>query len=180
MTTYIHKSKYFYGNKISEYGLNNGYIDYRTLAKAFDAVLVNDITKLFVADVNGEYSEYEQVNGFIDNSDRITEIEEELETLENELERLEDDTDCPEYEFYTNRKEELEEEKEDLEREQYEMPEIYQYFIISGNGADLLKELTNEIIFYLPVIDCYVWGVTHWGTSWDYVLTDIKIELENN
>jgi len=180
MAAYIHHSKYFYGNKISEYGLENGYIDYRTLAKAFDAVLVNDITKLFFADVNGEYSEYEQVNGFIDNSERIEEIEEELETLENELETLEDDTSCPEYEFYTNRKEELEEEKEDLEREQDETPDIYQYFIISDNGARILQELTDEIVFYLPVLDCYIWGVTHWGTAWDYVLTDIKIELEDN
>ena len=22
--------------------------------------------------------------------------------------------------------------------------------------------------------DLYIWGVTHWGTSWDYVLTDIR------
>lgn len=36
-------SKYFYGNEISEYGLQNGYVDYRTLAKAFDAVLNNEI-----------------------------------------------------------------------------------------------------------------------------------------
>ena len=25
----------------------------------------------------------------------------------------------------------------------------------------------------------YVWGVTHWGTSWDYVLTDIEIAPTN-
>lgn len=43
MKKYIHKSKYFYGQKISDYGLKNGYIDYSTLAKAFDAVLNNDI-----------------------------------------------------------------------------------------------------------------------------------------
>ena len=36
-------SKYFYGNRISEYGLKNGYVDYRTLSQAFDAVLNNDI-----------------------------------------------------------------------------------------------------------------------------------------
>ena len=38
-----HTSKYFYGNKISDYGLEHGYVDYRTLAKCFDAVLNNDI-----------------------------------------------------------------------------------------------------------------------------------------
>lgn len=36
MKNYIHGSKYFYGNKISDYGLKNGYIDYSTLVKAFD------------------------------------------------------------------------------------------------------------------------------------------------
>lgn len=34
---------YFYGNKISDYGLEKGYVDYSTLAKAFDAVMSNDI-----------------------------------------------------------------------------------------------------------------------------------------
>ena len=77
-----------------------------------------------------------------------------------------------------NRIEELEEEKEELEREQDNTPEIFQYFVISSYGAQILQELTDEIVYYLPVIDCYVWGVTHWGTSWDYVLTDIPIEIE--
>ena len=63
MKNYTHKSKYFYGNEISEYGLKNGYVDYRTLAKAFEGVLINDITKLFYAEINGEYNEPELVNG---------------------------------------------------------------------------------------------------------------------
>lgn len=37
------KTNYFYGNKVSEYGQENGFVDYATLAKAFDAVLNNDI-----------------------------------------------------------------------------------------------------------------------------------------
>ena len=178
MSKYVHKSPYFYGNKISDYGLENGYVDYATLSKAFDAVLVNDITKLFFADINGEFNEPEQVNGFIDNSERLEEIEEELETLRNETVIENNETDIPEYEFYMNRIEELKEEKEELEQEQDNNPEIFQYFIISDNGAEILQELTDEIVYYLPVIDCYVWGVTHWGTSWDYVLTDIPIEIE--
>lgn len=128
MEKYVHKSEYFYGNKISEYGLKHGYIDYATLAKSFDCVLVNDITKLFFATVNNEYNEIELINGI------------------------------------------------DYDENNDEYTEIYQYYIISSNGADILQELTNEIVYYLPVIDCYVWGVTHWGTSWDYVLTDIKLD----
>lgn len=122
-----HKSEYFYGNKISDYGLKHGYLDYRTLAKAFDAVLVNDITKLFYGTINGEYIEPEQVNGFIDESE----------------------------EYY---------------------PEIFQYYIVSDAGAELLQHYTNDPVYYLPVIDCYIWGVTHFGTSWDYVLTDVKLD----
>ena len=53
--------------------------------------------------------------------------------------------------------------------------DIYQYYIISEYGANLLQDYTDEIVYYLPVINCYVWGVTHLGTSWSHVLTDIKI-----
>ena len=67
--------KYFYGNEISEYGIEHNRVDYRALAKSFDAVLCNDITKLFYSDINGEYNEVEQINGFIDNSEIIEELE---------------------------------------------------------------------------------------------------------
>ena len=144
MKNYTHKSKYFCGNKISEYGLANGYVDFGTLAKSFDAVLCNDITKLFYNDIGGEYNEPEQVNGFIDNSDEIDELQEQMDELQDEQDTL---------------------------------PEIFQYYIISDSGADLLKDCTDEIIYYLPALDIYIWGVTHYGTSWDYVLTNIKIDL---
>lgn len=168
MSKYVHKSPYFYGNKISDYGLENGYVDYATLSKAFDAVLVNDITKLFFADINGEFNEPEQVNGFVDNSDEIDELNDRISEL-----MLENDDDSKTAEI-----DELQERINELEQEQDNSPEIFQYFIISDNGAEILQELTDEIVYYLPVIDCYVWGVTHWGTSWDYVLTDIPVEIE--
>ena len=132
MSKTVWTSKYFCGNKVSDYGLENGYVDYRTLAKAFDCVLVNDITKLFYASVNNEYNEVEVVNGY------------------------------------------------DYDEEDDTYADIYQYYIISDNGADILKDYTDEIVYYLPLLDCYVWGVTHFGTSWDYVLTDIEIKLDNN
>ena len=37
--------QYFYGNKISNYGLQYGLLDYGTLAKAFDSVLNNEIIR---------------------------------------------------------------------------------------------------------------------------------------
>ena len=167
MNKYVHKSPYFYGNKISDYGLENGYVDYATLSKAFDAVLV-DVTKLFFADINGEFNEPEQINGSIDNQSEIDELNDCISKL-----MLENDDDSKTAEI-----DELQERIDELEQEQDNNPEIFQYFIISDNGAEILQELTDEIVYYLPVIDCYVWGVTHWGTSWDYVLTDIPIEIE--
>lgn len=53
---------------------------------------------------------------------------------------------------------------------------IYQYYIISEYTADKLQKHTNEIILYNAELDMYLLGVGHFGTSWDYVLTDIVIE----
>jgi hypothetical protein len=116
----------FYGHKISEYGLQNGYIDYATLAKSFDAVLNNDIISK-----TQEIGYWECVNG--------TEYDEESEN------------------YY----------------------DIFQYYIISQSGFETLQRLTDEIVFYNEELDMYVWGVTHYGTSWDYVLTDIAIKRAN-
>ena len=52
---------------------------------------------------------------------------------------------------------------------------IYQEYIISQAGADFLKKYTDENVFYNCKLNMYVWGITHYGTSWDYVLTDIEI-----
>lgn len=57
----------------------------------------------------------------------------------------------------------------------YELKEIYQYFVITPRAADILKEYTNELVFYVDEIGVYLWGVTHWGTNWSYVYTNIKV-----
>lgn len=122
MKHYMVKCKYFFGNKISDYGLKNGYVDYGTLAKAFDAVLNNDIVKNTI-----DIGFWEQING--------------------------------------------------LEEEDYP-PEIFQYYIISDDGAKILQEYTSEIVFYNDLLNMFVWGVCHYGTAWDYVLTDIPVKVE--
>lgn len=48
-------------------------------------------------------------------------------------------------------------------------------YIISRRGYEFLKEHTDEIVFYNEALDVYIWGVTHWGTSWDYELTNVKV-----
>ena len=117
--------KYFYGNEISEYGRKNGFVDYRTLAKSFDAVLNNDIINK-----TSDIGYWDVING--------SEYNEETDSY----------------------------------------ADIFQYYIISAQGAEILQRETEEIVFYNEELDMYVWGVTHFGTAWDYVLTDIECEIE--
>lgn len=187
----MENQKYFYGNKISEYGMQHNRVDFAALAKSFDAVLCNDITKLFYCNTNGEYTEPEQINGFIDNSDEIDELQEQLDekqdtldNLQNELDEMEIETgaDVENYKQLEKQieilQEEIDEIQDNIDELEREQPEIYQYYIISDSGKDILKYHTDEIIYYINSLDIYVWCVTHWGTSWDYVLTNIKIEEE--
>lgn len=111
-----------YGEKVSDYGLENGYLDYYTLSKIVgDSVLNNDIFMKF------GYGEW---------------------ALENGLE----------------------------EDEEGNYLEVYQYYIITDSGARFLSDYTDELVFYNQELDMYLWGITHFGTSWDYVLTNIKLE----
>lgn len=66
--------------------------------------------------------------------------------------------------------------QEDLNGDQI-YKEVFQEYIISESGYEFLKEYTDEIVHYNRSLDIYLWGVTHYGTSWDYVLTDIKLEI---
>lgn len=110
-----------YGEKVSDYGLENGYLDYYTLSKIVgDSILNNDI---FMKYGYGEW------------------------TLENGIEEGEDGN----------------------------YLEVYQYYIITDSGARFLSDYTDELVFYNEELDMYLWGITHFGTSWDYVLTDIKL-----
>ena len=67
----------------------------------------------------------------------------------------------------------------DYNEEKEEYIDIFQYYIIDNWGVEFLEKYTDEIVYYNEVLDIYLWGITHWGTSWDYVLTDIKIVNEN-
>ena len=125
------EKKYYYGNPISDYGMEHGYVDYATLAKCFDAVLNNDIMNLTY-----DIGSWEQVSGIIGNTDEI----------------------------------------EELENEQDDDSEVFQWFIVDDWGARLLQQETSEIVYYNETLDMYLWGVTHYGTSWNYVLTNIKID----
>lgn len=103
-----------YGVKVSDYGLEHGYLDYRALARILEDVILNNTIR--------------------------------AETM------------C-DWEIVTGEFKEM----------------IFQDYIISERGYEFLKDFTDEIVFYNEKLDVYIWGVTHFGTSWDYVLTDIKL-----
>lgn len=55
--------------------------------------------------------------------------------------------------------------------------EIFQYFIIDDAGADIIMRYTDDPLFLCERLGVYVWGVTHFGTAWTHVLTDVKLEV---
>ena len=112
-----------YGYKVSDYGLENGYLDYLTLSKIVGACVLNN-------NIRGEF-------GYPDDWDIV-----------NGIDEYEDHGYC----------------------------DIFQEYIITDQGYKFLAEHTDEIVFYNETLDMYIWGITHFGTSWDYVLTDIKLE----
>ena len=182
---FVHGS-YFEGNKISDYGLKEGYVDFRTFCKSFDMVLNNDI----MPELENKGFFFEMVNGFNDNSEEIEELYKCIEALEDEKLTEDEEPFVKGFEGYLTpnweideRIEALRNEIEDLENEDYSYSEIFQYFIISDYGAKLVQEYTDYPLFYCDNLDMYILGVTHFGTSWDYVLTDIKCnvpyEVEN-
>lgn len=172
---------YFYGHEISEYGVQNGYVDYRTLASCFNCVLNNDIMQKTY-----DIGYWEQIHGFIDNSDAIQEKQNKIDKLEDVKSYLQDkinsSDDDDKKRLYSDLIDKADDKQNELEDKIYELEnetderEIFQYYIVDDNGADILKRETNEILFYNEELDMYLWGVTHYGTSWDYVLTDISIE----
>ena len=75
--------------------------------------------------------------------------------------------------------EQLEENGEEIHTE---YADIYQWFIIDYSDAERLAKYTNEIVYCCEQLDLCLLGVTHCGTSWDYVPSNWKEleELEEN
>lgn len=116
---------YFYGNEVSEYGREHGFLDYATLAKAFNHVLANDLISRTY-----ECGCWEPVPGHS--------------------------------------------EWDNAEEDETEPAEVFQWFIVDEQGREILMD-TEEILYENEELGLTLWGVTHWGTSWDYVLTNIPI-----
>ena len=148
-------SKYFYGKEVSPYGLEHGRVDYHTLASTFDAVMSNDIIEktrnIGYWEAVGASEEYYEYDGDEYTYEELDELRDEYDDESEEYEAISEAMDNPYYH------------------------DVFQWYIVSDNGAVILKE-AGEIVYYNEELDIYVWGVTHWGTAWDYVLTNIRIE----
>ena len=56
------------------------------------------------------------------------------------------------------------------------IPDIFQYYLC--NLSEWQRENAKEhglLLSYSDLLGCDVLCVDHWGTSWDYVLTDVKL-----
>ena len=174
-------NEWFYGHKISEYGLKNGYVDYRTFSQAFDAVLNNNIMEQTTAAGLGEWEPINSGEYWEDSDGNIytdyDEITEKIDILEGkQWTLLESYGETYSYnlpEAAAAEYDELQTQIDELNNLDSIYPEVYQWFIISDPGARICEEF-GEILYYNSELDIYLWGVTHWGTSWDYVLTNIK------
>lgn len=180
---------HFCGKEISAYGRKNGYVDYRCFASAFDAVLNNDLMGELI---NNGY-DFELVSGIIDNSEEIDELSDRIEEIESGQDFEEDEAGNL-VAFFVDEDgerlneeataellqelEELKEKRQELEDEQEESEEceVFQSYIVSDGGAELIKDYNVGYLWYCETLDLYIWGVTHYGTSWDYVLTNIPCE----
>ena len=164
----------FCGNEASDYAKEQGYLDYATFAKSFDAVLNNSIMEN-TCDVGF----WEQENGIIDNSEEVEALKEEITDIENRLEFLTDE-EIEEAQKLQEEINSIQEQIEELEEEQERSynQEIFQYYIVSDQGAEMIKQYTEDPLFYNETLDMYVWGITHYGTAWGYVLTDVKLNCK--
>lgn len=164
----------FCGDEASDYAKENGYLDYATFSKAFDAVINNSIMENTC-----EIGFWEQENGIIDNSEEVEALKEEITDIENRLEFLTDE-EIEEAQMLQEEIDSIQEQIEELEEEQERLynQEIFQYYIVSDQGAEMIKQYTDDPLFYNETLNMYVWGITHYGTGWNYVLTDIKLNCK--
>lgn len=164
----------FCGNEASDYAKEQGYLDYATFAKAFDAVMNNNIMENTC-----EVGFWEQENGIIDNSEEVDALKEEITDIENRLEFLTDE-EIEEAQMLQEEIGSIQEQIEELKEEQEQSynQDIFQYFIVSDQGAEMIKQYTEDPLFYNETLDMYVLGITHYGTAWSHVLTDVKLNCK--
>lgn len=178
------------------------------MAHSFNAVLCDNIPEIDpdifcniesgeIYRINGETYTKNEKNELIEKLEKERdEIEEIIDNLNDDLNALNeelDDENTPEAVRYAledkleekqkaiesreEQRDELEEKIEEAQDAESEIPEIFQWFLVDDSAERLLKK-AGEPLFYSDKLECYVWGVTHYGTPWSHVLT--SLELDDN
>ena len=69
---------------------------------------------------------------------------------------------------------------QDAERASVTDIQVYQTYIITKHGAEYLFNHTSEMISYSEILDLWFWHVSHWGTAWSGVHTEIVDDIDYN
>ncbi len=162
--------KYFHGAKISSYGVSEGFLDYQCMAEMAQAESI-DIYSEEYEDAcwelyNGEDCYYYDSDGHTYDYECCIERIEELKDMianargEQDVSKWEKDIDSLTYNC--------------------ECIGICDYMEITEEAARIMKESgSDEIVYYSKELDMYIWGITHYGTSWKLMLTSIPIPEDN-
>jgi hypothetical protein len=160
------KTYYFRGYEVSDYAKENGYVDYQTLAKAVGNMILNN--EIFFKE---DPDEWDLVDSPV--KDRYYQLDAQIFDLEEQIEELKH-AETKDLDEIENLEDQLEDLKSELEYNDPYSLDIFQWFIVGEDSVDLLIE-ANQIVYYNYRLNMYLWGITHCGTSWSYVLTDIKL-----
>ena len=52
---------------------------------------------------------------------------------------------------------------------------VYQWYMVSDRDARFLLD-AGELVIYSDDLNINLWCITHFGTSWSYVYTNVKLE----
>lgn len=165
----------FWGVELNEEEIKNKRLSYGTVAKQFDAILCNDILQIDNSLIDnlesGDFVSY-YINGEETDRETYEELKEKYEDEQSDL-LFDDDwgEDNPRAEKLEKRYDELTELLDQFEEIE---DEVFQWFLVGESALWYLKKM-GELVFYSDLLGCYVWGVKHWGTSWDYVMTSLKL-----
>ena len=185
------KKAYYYGAAVSEEGIKYGKVDYKAFASAFPHILNNEIVANVddIEPIMGDPAHHEDSKGNVykwdEWEDRQIELDKlranclaELDKYEKLAEQTMDPTERRCFEAKINAlTKTIEDCTEDIFALDEEHPnEVFQWYIVPAQALDHLND-ADEIVWYSPTLNLYIWGVTHYGTAWEYVLTDIPCKV---
>ena len=157
------KQNIWHGMELSRFSINEGWVDYYTAAEVTGA----EPYDIYAS----EEGDWELVNGddmyFIDSDGNTYDSEmawERIQELESMIADRKEGQDVSKWE-----------KDMDLLENRGEVRGVCDYFRITEEGARILMDESNELVYYNEKLETYVWGITHCGISWRHVLTSIPV-----